>query len=194
MANFTAKITYFFQGPDLTGWSENYWVNVPTYQAAINKANTLLGLRLNILQPPYAVSMIRVSNDLKGTRDSELVPAAYPLIGLWSAANTCANVVPPSQMGLVMRTETSPFSRSSRFLHGVDGFMFNGQRYTPIAPFVTALNLFIAELINGTWFIPVKNKNVGQQYAAIVLMQPRFWHSRRTGRPFGQLVGRRRVR
>jgi len=194
MASRYFKGTLFFAGPETTGWSENYYLFSADYTPALATMQLILTARLGILCPVFDCVEGRLSDDTPGTRDSELMGGVFPQNGTWVTARPGGIIIPQTQMALMCRQEASPFARGTRSLHGVDLNQSLGQIYSPEAGFITALNAYVTQVLAAGVFMKVNDKALGKGYSTIIKIVPRFFHSRRTGRPFGQLVGRRRVR
>jgi hypothetical protein len=194
MASRFFKGTLFFAGPSTTGWSENYYLFSADYGPAKTTLGLILNARLGILCPVFDCVEGRLSDDTPGTRDSELLGGVFPQSGTWVTARPGGIIIPQTQMALMCRQEASPFARGTRSLHGVDLNESLGQDYSPEAGFITALNAYVGAVLAATCYMKINDKALGKTYSVIVSVVPRFFHSRRTGRPFGQLVGRRRVR
>lgn len=197
MAQFNVKYTLQFQGPDTTGWGEVYYLSVPGYVTALAILDELCTFRVTILHASFAINYARLSNDLKGVRDSFITTKVLPLFGNLGVAGDTNT--PPTQMALQTRVETGPFQRGTKWFHGIPSNQFTGQHWTPTNTFAAFFNTWAGYLIGKPYTLrTVAPKNAPVPgaiiYNPIIDMLPRAWHSRRTGRPFGQLAGRRRPR
>lgn len=191
MAAFYAKMTLQFAGLLTRGWSENYWWSTPGYNAGVTMMDQLIDNRKYILHASYFITGARISNDLKGTRDSYLANTVLPVAGNLGVAGDSNS--PPSQMGLMCREEASPFVRGTRFLHGIPINQFTSENYTPTIGFSAVFANFRTFLFSNNFLLRTIVGGV-VNYQQLITLQPLAWRSRRIGRPSGLLVGRRRVR
>lgn len=184
MPNYAGTL-FFTDQLNSYGWSETYFVNNVTIAGGKTVVENLVGLRSDILSANCKIQAGRIS-DVLITRDSLLLDG-LPLSGQIVA--TVADTVQP-WTALNIRIEATSLNRGRKFLHGVtDDIFLTDRTYNIANPHAAEFTLFFNELVAsfrlrvGGLLVPT--------YEAITNVIPIRETSRRVGRPFGVLVGRR---
>jgi len=192
MAMATFKVTWFFQDTvDGTGWTENWWCNSTTADAAYASVSNYASVRPRLMLDTSIITQVRVSS-IDTPRDSlitslvgavgAIAHATYPSAGVWDALLCRRDVAGYNLLGHV-------------FFHQVPAAIFNGRVYNPagtVSPvWATSLTSYVTEVTNGTYLL--RKKTAPGVYSFVPCTQ--FIGLRRTerrlGRPFDALHGRR---
>ncbi len=182
----TYQATLFLGDNDGTfGYSEPYYLTAATPAAAKTAMDALIGERIKVLVDIHSVFAGRVS-DVAILNDS-LLSAVTPLEGL--IASTIATAVQP-WTALNARCEAGAAARGRHFWHGILENTFQDNRhYDPANPNAAAWTAWVVFVAANTLLrhmvaaVPT--------YSAITDVIPIRETSKKVGRPFELLRGRR---
>lgn len=178
--------TLFFEDVDRSyGWSESYFRESPDPQLARTAMDSLIGFRLDVLVDLCQISAARVS-DVDITNDS-LLSVGLPLPG--NVASTILTAADPWSC-LNLRIEASDLYRGRKFIHGILENTFSDNRaWNPANPNAAQWLAFFTELEDN---YNLRINSPGPfSYISITKCVPLKETTRKVGRPFGLLVGRR---
>lgn len=193
---------YFAQPALVSGWTETYYMDQPSHDAALLNLSFIAARRNAMNNGTTYQDSIRVSN-VDHPRDVRFINYPSPLQGRYDKVAT-------SDVGwtaLLFNLRVSPSIRGKKFLRGIPDSLinvpFNGQE---IATFTqqlqNAVNDWTQAMIQGGVVIRSSNKNptpppsqINIRYSAVI-QAVEFVRvvSRRIGRPFGLRRGRQRNR
>jgi hypothetical protein len=172
------------------GWSENYWLEASTYSAAGVTLDNINDDRLALCHS--AVTAVRGRVGDPGTRGDAYLVTLSTTHGTYSTAPTATSM--PVDVCLGYRFSAASVYFQSRWLRAVPIDQFPNGVFTPTGPFLAALANWDTELTAFT-FLNAKNKNPPPPTIQLNPTNSIFIgiRNRKTGRPFGQPVGRRRI-
>jgi hypothetical protein len=190
----TYKITFVFgSSVNAVGWTENWWVNAADANAAVNSVTNYLTVRKALMLDTAAITNIRASN-IDKNRDGILasvggatgiIPSAtQPPAGIWDCL-------------LCRRDDATHTAIGHMFLHLVPSVIFNGRVYVPnpagYAAWAAAMTAFQTEVKNGTYLVRKRTAPNTYSYVPCGFFDGTRRTSRKLGRPFDALHGRRQV-
>lgn len=191
------KVSCFYESQEGNGWSENFFINNASYQGALTLAQGLMATRASMLTQFYYILAIRVSDDFPGTRDSVLYVYDPPLQG----SNTTLLLESNIYTAVLARFDSGATGQNRHFLHGLADGDFSGTHWQPSPSTTVAFDNFRNHFIAAGegW----KNRFTVQKgipfiqypvyaYRPVTSIEYVRVISRRVGRPFGSLRGRRR--
>jgi hypothetical protein len=188
------KATWFFvDSTNVTGWTENFYVNAASNDAAAVAVSNYQSVRVALLSDLGKLTNLRISatgkpRDSKfytlGSQQTGLIAhATRPIAGVWDT--------------LLIRLDNAAGTMFGHmFLRLVPGDIFTGRTYTPGVPppanWQNQMTAFATELTTGTYLRKVKVGGVAG-YAPISQMIGMARTERKLGRPFDSLHGRRKT-
>lgn len=190
----TYRITMFFQdNVNVTGWTENWWVNAANGPAALTAFSGVYTSRVALLMDTCQMTTARASN-VDHPRDSDYLNVGIPVLG--TIAHATYPAAGPWDALLVRRDVSTNDLIGHIFMHGVPAGIFTGRIWqVTVAPGITfAANLtnYQTSLVSASALLR-KGPATAYTYppCTVILGLRRTQH--KVGRPFDQLRGRRAV-
>jgi len=193
---FNARMTVFFADPTLNvGWTETWILNAVDYPSAYATFGSFAPLRVALMMDTSFITTVRISN-VNAIRDSFVrsIPAA---IGQGTISHA---TVPPAGLddALIWRKDDGVTYTyfNKLFMHSVPAGIFNGRIYpatTPPAGWTAAVIAFQTFILAGANGFLVRKGGPPVTYVPIGSFDPLRRTTRKLGRPFGLLVGRRAI-
>lgn len=188
------KCTAFFESSQEEGWTEGYYYQGNDHTIALNAFNLMLTLyRLPLMDSRSSLRYLRVSDEavLKDSKVQSFGGAGIP--------GGFVSVLPRliGSERLLIDLEATPVMRFARFLGAIPGEEVTGRNFTPDANYQSAINAWVLQL--KAFWLQKHRTNPGKKpamYSYVNTTDVRIVRmtTRRTGRPFGLVVGRRKRR
>lgn len=197
MAMPNYRCTAFFQDPTYqVGWSETYFLGSSDHLTCATTFATYIPTRVALMMDTSFIVAIRIC-DVSSARDSLMTPVPASA-GQGTYNHSSVPFAGVDSCLLVRLEEGIDFSAfNKKFLHSVPANIFNGRIYLSTSapsPWPANFSTYQAWLLNSANNVLVRKKISGvYNYTAIGQVSGERWSSRKLGRPFGTLVGKRAI-
>jgi len=191
-----AKATYFWSSEYDEGWSESFYLQGTDLAACKTIADTILTQLLALRDPTQTMVWARVS-DVAVKGDSLLLsgPTAFPCAGTYTPGAGAKNLEADSAIKLRLNATAS--IKNLIFLRGLTTDALTGRSYQPVTAFDTAFNNLLTQIVTTTPVYVRHRTSVGPPptYSYTVINEAVVVGvtSRKPGRPFGIVRGRRTI-